>query len=707
MSERPPIAPESRTTSPSLYIGAGIAQVMGLLVVRYQVSDSGFTIFLIGLALVSLACAYYLRGRGLSARLVPLGAALGLMLFFALAGGGSAFLESIPPEAAGGNQVSLLLALAITATLTNFLAVTDDAVLFSTVWVIAIIGLAGSQDLNLELVICFLVFLLTASFLLIHQNYLQQTKSNSKRISIPISLLKIQGLTALAAWFAAVVLGTALAIPFRMIGRGISLRQVIEQLSLPPSATASSRFRARRSGLQFDNREEFRVGVGSVPDDNTLVLKVESPGPRFWRGRTFGYYTGAGWQNNIVARGTPLAGKPESGPDRKLGTLRFPARLPTDPNRAGVRIERHRFYPQVSMVGSLYHAAEPIAVVGNFDGVFRRFDGTLGGGTLANQPYWIEAEVSKATEAELNATPKSYPNAIKGAYTAIDRPDPRIAKLADEAVGKKTKPFEMAEAIRSFVGNRAMYNLNAEAVPVGADAVDFFLNQSHEGYCDLFATATTLLCRYKGLPSRVATGFNSGTPDPTKPGRFLLTNNNRHAWTEVYFAGYGWIPFDATALTAATNEAPAPTIPSKVISLKEKILAAVPIVLIGLGALGVGFVVVAELRRNPLSRPTAVRVEVSPATRTVVRTYNAALRQSAKKGVKRTPAMTGREHLDAVRIKLGDETARALEPLLTVADDALFSPYAATAADIASAKQHLKNYRSTLSKVKKSVGNAP
>ena len=124
------------------------------------------------------------------------------------------------------------------------------------------------------MVLCFIGFVLTVAFLLVHQNGLQQSGSADGRV--PASLLKNQLLVAGAAGTAALLLAAALAVPLRMMGRGLSLRQVLDQLSLPPSALNPGRLASvRRAGLQFDNREEFRVGLGAVEDRPDARL----PGP--------------------------------------------------------------------------------------------------------------------------------------------------------------------------------------------------------------------------------------------------------------------------------------------------------------------------------------------------------------------------------------------------------------------------------------------
>ena len=54
-----------------------------------------------------------------------------------------------------------------------------------------------------------------------------------------------------------------------------------------------------------------------------------------------------------------------------------------------------------------------------------------------------------------------------------------------------------------------------------------------------------VMLRALGIPSRVAVGFTQGSLDP-KSGTYSVTTADAHAWVEVLFPGYGWIPFEPT-----------------------------------------------------------------------------------------------------------------------------------------------------------------
>jgi protein-glutamine gamma-glutamyltransferase len=81
--------------------------------------------------------------------------------------------------------------------------------------------------------------------------------------------------------------------------------------------------------------------------------------------------------------------------------------------------------------------------------------------------------------------------------------------------------------------------------PLGRDSVDDFLFDTHEGFCEHYSSAFTVLMRAAGIPSRVVTGYQGGYWN--KFGNYLLVRySDAHAWSEVWLAGRGWVRIDPT-----------------------------------------------------------------------------------------------------------------------------------------------------------------
>lgn len=83
------------------------------------------------------------------------------------------------------------------------------------------------------------------------------------------------------------------------------------------------------------------------------------------------------------------------------------------------------------------------------------------------------------------------------------------------------------------------------APPPDRDAVDWFLSNSREGYCDYFASAMAVMARSLGIPSRVVSGYSTGTLDPAC-GTYEVRQENAHSWPELFFPAYGWVRFEPT-----------------------------------------------------------------------------------------------------------------------------------------------------------------
>ncbi len=71
------------------------------------------------------------------------------------------------------------------------------------------------------------------------------------------------------------------------------------------------------------------------------------------------------------------------------------------------------------------------------------------------------------------------------------------------------------------------------------------MTQGKTGYCQFYAGAMALMLRSLGIPARVDAGFTAGKYDAGSH-TWTVTDHDAHMWVEVWFRGYGWLPFDPT-----------------------------------------------------------------------------------------------------------------------------------------------------------------
>lgn len=126
---------------------------------------------------------------------------------------------------------------------------------------------------------------------------------------------------------------------------------------------------------------------------------------------------------------------------------------------------------------------------------------------------------------------------------------PDIAKWKNNPLTSRVDltDYERLLALRDAIARTCQYNTQTPPVPNDRDPVDYFLNDSKMGYCDLFASAFALEARRLGYPSRYVTGFLVDSSQLQEDGSYSIQEKHSHSWAEVYFEDYGWVPFDATA----------------------------------------------------------------------------------------------------------------------------------------------------------------
>jgi hypothetical protein len=171
--------------------------------------------------------------------------------------------------------------------------------------------------------------------------------------------------------------------------------------------------------------------------------------------------------------------------------------------------------------------------------------------------FSVTEAIPNAAVDELKSAGTNYPAWI-APYTNLyyqDRiargtgQDAQIAVLAQQIVrdANATTPYDQAKAIESWFNDkgRFTYTLAGSGAPANVRPIDWFLFDSKKGFCQDFSTAMNVMLRMLGIPSRQMSGFGQGVLDD-KTHQYVVNALDAHSWVEVYFPGYGWIPFEAT-----------------------------------------------------------------------------------------------------------------------------------------------------------------
>jgi hypothetical protein len=161
------------------------------------------------------------------------------------------------------------------------------------------------------------------------------------------------------------------------------------------------------------------------------------------------------------------------------------------------------------------------------------------------------------TEWRLRQAGKTYPPGLLDRYTQgaslVGKDGQKL--LADIRAWAQTQgnPFnneyDVAKALQSYLhSDQFKYNTDITdqmARCGGPSTVDCFAI-IREGFCEQYATTMTMLMRMEGYPARYVLGYLPGAIDPNTLVQ-QVTGLQSHAWVEVYFPTYGWIPFDPTS----------------------------------------------------------------------------------------------------------------------------------------------------------------
>ncbi len=126
--------------------------------------------------------------------------------------------------------------------------------------------------------------------------------------------------------------------------------------------------------------------------------------------------------------------------------------------------------------------------------------------------------------------------------------NPRTQELATSMYAAAESKSAFIEAVlQKFHTENYYYTL--EPPLLGNNAVDAFLFDTQQGFCEHYASAFAVMMRSVGIPARIVLGYQGGELNPMSD-QLIVRQSDAHAWTEVWIEDHGWYRVDPTAAVA-------------------------------------------------------------------------------------------------------------------------------------------------------------
>ena len=288
---------------------------------------------------------------------------------------------------------------------------------------------------------------------------------------------------------------------------------------------------------------ESPIGSGPVNLSDREIARVQIPRPMYLRRNVYIRYSQRGWSSGQTVGSTPYSftetGKNLTFRRTNLANLEELTEVEEIPYRFEANLWTGDNIPTPGAVMEL-DSIKGSPMETNAHSIFYREGGAQ---TELNSYVLVPREEQITAKAQF---PNTDPN------SASARPyydSPTTAKWTDNPLLSRVdmSDYDRLLALQTTIAGTCQYNTQTPKTPEGRDPVAYFMNESKMGYCDLFASAFALEARRMGYPSRYVTGYLMDTSQLQSDGSYSIQEKHSHSWAEVYFEGYGWIPFDATA----------------------------------------------------------------------------------------------------------------------------------------------------------------
>jgi transglutaminase-like putative cysteine protease len=118
-----------------------------------------------------------------------------------------------------------------------------------------------------------------------------------------------------------------------------------------------------------------------------------------------------------------------------------------------------------------------------------------------------------------------------------------LKEIAEAETKGATTEYEKINRLAGWLSSAPFTYGSAPYFDSAAGLIEF-LTKTQTGVCVQYSYALTVLARSLGIPARLVSGYTGGSH--VSGDKWVVKSSDAHAWTEVYFSGYGWIKFEAT-----------------------------------------------------------------------------------------------------------------------------------------------------------------
>ncbi|PFN16234.1 transglutaminase TgpA family protein [Bacillus cereus] len=312
--------------------------------------------------------------------------------------------------------------------------------------------------------------------------------------------------------------------------------------------------------------DDSRLG-GPFKADPTIVFTAQTQNKQYWRVETKDFYTGKGWEVSENQKKISFKNKNDV-------VIWYEQNTKTETTSATINMQKS--YPHLTYPAGLVSVEASSDASYSVDPFSEKIYTMDGDSSTTLHSYKVTYEVPEFSIEKLKAVKTNEGQETNPyfmtKYTQLPESLPqRVKDLAANLTNDKDNRYEKVLTIENyFTDHSFVYETTNVLFPAkNQDYVDQFLFDTKSGYCNNFSTSMIVLLRSAGIPARWVKGYTEGTLDNTLASAegedvYKIANDNAHSWVEVYFPGYGWIPFEPTkGFTNPynfTNNTPAHTI---------------------------------------------------------------------------------------------------------------------------------------------------